>query len=164
VRRGGAVLGICGGYQMLGRTIADPEGIEGAPCHVDGLGLLDIDTVMGPHKRLALSNATHIASGAAVDGYEIHIGETTGADCARAWLHLDGRLEGAASPSGQIMGCYLHGLFAADEFRAAFLKDLGGRSRQTDYQGDVEATLDALADHLETHLDLDVLLALAAKI
>lgn len=164
VRRGGAVLGICGGYQMLGRSIADPDGIEGAPCTVDGLGLLDIETVMGQQKRLALSNATHIASGAPVEGYEIHIGQTTGPDCARAWLRLDGRDEGAASADGKIKGCYLHGLFAADEFRAAFLHALGGQSQQVSYAADVEATLDALADHLETHMDLDALLDHAGQV
>ncbi|MCF6445069.1 cobyric acid synthase [Nereida sp. MMG025] len=161
VRRGGAVLGICGGYQMLGATISDPDGIEGPPRSVEGLGLLDVETVMTPHKRLALSNAVHTDSGAAVEGYEIHLGSTTGPDCDRAWLDLDGRPEGAQSHDGRIKGCYLHGLFSADSFRAAYLKELGGESRQTNYAADVEATLDALADHLETHLDIDALLTLA---
>ena len=161
IRRGGHVLGLCGGYQMLGRTIADPDGIEGAPARVQGLGHLDISTVMTPQKRLALTRATYPATGDAVEGYEIHLGETSGPDCARAWLSVNDRPEGAASRDGRIRGCYLHGLFAADGFRAAFLSELGAAS-DLDYAADVEDTLDALARHLEAHMDLDRLLALAA--
>lgn len=161
VRRGGHVLGICGGYQMLGHEIIDDDGIEGAPARVAGLGLLDVRTVMAPQKRLALSNASYLPSGDAVSGYEIHIGQTDGPDCARAWLSLDGRGEGAASPDGRVMGCYLHGLFAADAFRGAFLADIGTPVTHHDYAQSVTDTLDALADHLETHMDIDTLLALA---
>ena len=125
IRRGGHVLGICCGYQMLGQTIADPDGIEGPARSVAGLGHLDVATVMQPHKRLALSQAVYRATGDKVSGYEIHMGDTTGPDCARAWLSLDGRCEGAASPNGRIMGCYLHGLFSADAFRSAFFAQLG---------------------------------------
>jgi adenosylcobyric acid synthase len=161
VRRGGHVLGICGGYQMLGREIIDDDGIEGAPARVAGLGFLDVRTVMVPQKRLALSNASYLPSGDTVSGYEIHIGQTDGPDCARAWLSLDGRGEGAASPDGRVMGCYLHGLFAADDFRAAFLADIGKPVTHHNYAQSVIDTLDALADHLETHMDIDALLALA---
>ena len=164
VRRGGRVLGICGGYQMLGREIIDDEGLEGAPSRVEGLGLLDIMTVMKPQKRLARSTATYLPTGDAVSGYEIHIGETTGPDCARAWLSLDGRGEGAASAEGRVRGCYLHGLFTADAFRAAYLAELGTALPVTNYASGVEATLDALADHLETHMDIDALLALAGEV
>lgn len=161
VRRGGHVLGICGGYQMLGTEVIDDEGIEGPPSRVAGLGLLDVRTVMVPQKRLALSNATYLPTGDAVSGYEIHIGVTEGPDCERAWLSLDGRHEGAVSADGQIMGCYLHGLFAADAFRAAFLAGIGKPVTHHDYSKSVEDTLDALADHLETHLDIGHLLKLA---
>lgn len=164
VRRGGRVLGICGGYQMLGRRIIDDDGIEGAPARVDGLGLLDIETVMKPHKRLAQSRAVYVPTGDAVTGYEIHIGETTGPDCDRAWLSLDGRGEGAASPDGKIMGCYLHGLFSADAFRTAFLTELGAPVPVTNYAQGVEYTLDSLADHLETNMDIDRLLTLAGDV
>jgi adenosylcobyric acid synthase len=160
VRRGSAVLGICGGYQMLGQEISDPDGIEGAPATVAGLGLLDVVTVMKPEKRLALTRATYTATGDRVTGYEIHLGETTGADCARAWLDVDGRPEGAASADGRIRGCYLHGLFSSDPFRAAYLAELGVAS-DLRFDDQVEATLDALAAHLEHHLDLDLLLTLA---
>ena len=161
VRRGGHVLGICGGYQMLGTEIIDDDGIEGAPSRVAGLGLLDVRTVMAPQKRLALSNATYLHSGDPVSGYEIHIGVTDGPDCARAWLSLDGRGEGAASPDGRVMGCYLHGLFAADAFRDAFLSKIGKPVTRHDYAQSVTDTLDALAEHLETHMDIDTLLTLA---
>lgn len=164
IRRGGHVLGICGGYQMLGQTIADPDGIEGPARSVAGLGHLDVATVMQPHKRLALSQAVYRATGDRVSGYEIHMGDTTGPDCARAWLSLDGRGEGAASPNGRIMGCYLHGLFSADAFRSAFFAQLGKPVAAYGYDAQVEKTLDALADHLEQHLDIDALLTLAGPV
>ncbi len=164
VRRGGRVLGICGGYQMLGKQIIDHDGIEGPACRVDGLGLLDIATTMKPHKRVTLSSATYLPTGDAVTGYEIHIGETTGPACENAWLSLDGRAEGAASADGRVMGCYLHGLFTADAFRTAFLTQLGTPVPEVNYAIGVEQTLDDLADHLEAHLDIDALLALAGDV
>ncbi len=164
VRRGGRVLGICGGYQMLGQRIEDPDGIEGPPSSVPGLGLLDVVTVMKTEKRLALTRGLHIGSGTPVTGYEIHLGATTGPDQARAWLDIGGRGEGAATPDGRVRGCYLHGMFAADAFRAAFLAELGSSAPVGNYGDSVERTLDALADHLETHLDVDRILALAAPV
>ncbi|MBB3712906.1 adenosylcobyric acid synthase [Limimaricola variabilis] len=164
VRRGGRVLGICGGYQMLGHSIADPEGIEGAPGSVEGLGLLDVETVMHPEKRLGLVRG-RLRDGGAIDGYEIHIGETAGPDhTARAWIEIEGRPEGAASADGRVRGCYLHGLFSDDAFRAAFLTELGGRASGASYEAGVETALDALAAHLERHLDIDRLLALAEPV
>lgn len=160
LRRGGRVLGICGGYQMLGRRIEDPEGIEGAPSAVEGLGHLDVVTVMRPRKRLARSAAHHLATGALVEGYEIHLGETTGPDRARGWLSLGGQPEGASSADGLVQGTYLHGLFASDAFRAAYLRDFGAVSDLCHAQA-VEAVLDALAAHLEAHMDLDRLWSLA---
>jgi adenosylcobyric acid synthase len=162
VRRDGRVLGICGGYQMLGRRISDPEGIEGPPVSVEGLGMLEVETVMRPEKRLALTDAHHIASGAPVSGYEIHLGHTTGPDRDRAWLRVGQRSEGAMSASGRIRGTYLHGLFASDSFRAAFLTEMGAGS-ELSYSDTVEDTLDALAAHLETHMDLDLLLSLSRE-
>ncbi len=164
VRRGGTVLGICGGYQMLGRRIADPEGIEGPPAAVDGLGLLDVETVMTAQKRLTRTTARHLASGEAVEGYEIHIGTTTGPDTARPWIDVAGRPEGASSRDGRVQGCYLHGLFAADGFRTAYLGALGVAAGGGGYAVGVEETLDALAAHLEAHLDVDALLGFAATV
>ena len=160
-RRGGAVLGLCGGYQMLGHGIADPEGLEGTPGETMGLGLLNVATLMRPHKRLALVRAVHAASGEPMAGYEIHLGETDGPDRAAPFAIVAGRGEGAMSPSGRIMGSYLHGLFAADGFRAAFLRALGGTADGTSYAAGVEQTLDELATHMEAHLDIAGLLALA---
>ncbi|MDJ0826176.1 MAG: cobyric acid synthase [Rhodobacter sp.] len=160
-RRGGRVLGLCGGYQMLGRVLSDPQGIEGPPGSVPGLGLLDVTTRMQPEKRLALTEAVFVPTGDRVPGYEIHLGETTGPDCARAWLRDGDRLHGAASADGLVMGCYLHGLFASDGFRSAFLRRAGGQPGVTRYEATVEATLDALADHIERNLDLDRLQSLA---
>jgi adenosylcobyric acid synthase len=161
VRRGGRVLGICGGYQMLGRMVRDPAGIEGAAGETPGLGLLAVDTTMRGDKRLSLVAARHAPSGLAVQGYEIHIGVTQGADCARPFAHVDGRAEGAMSADGRIMGSYLHGLFAQDAFRAAFVAGLGAAPSGLAYGARVQATLDALADHLEAHVDVAGLLALA---
>ncbi len=160
-RRGGRVLGLCGGYQMLGQVLADPEGIEGAAGAVPGLGLLDVETVLGREKRLALVDGVHVGSGAAVGGYEIHLGVTTGPDCARPFARIGGRDEGAVSADGRVAGSYLHGLFAADGFRRDWLAALGVTGADTGYEAGVEATLDALADHLEAHLDVAGILALA---
>ena len=160
-RRGGRVLGICGGYQMLGRSVADPEGIEGKPGETPGLGLLDVTTVMTADKRLARVSAIHAATGRAVSGYEIHIGVTDGPDCARPFAHVEGRPEGARSADGRVEGSYLHGLFAEDAFRAAWLAGLGAVAGGVAYGTAVEAVLDRLAAHLETHLDVDGLLAAA---
>ncbi|RVT85517.1 cobyric acid synthase [Rhodobacteraceae bacterium CCMM004] len=164
VRRGGRVLGICGGYQMLGRRIADPQGLEGPRASVPGLGLLDVETVLAPEKTLALRRAVHRPTGLPVEGYEIHLGDTQGPDTARAWLDIDGRPAGAASPDGRIAGVYMHGLFAADAFRAEVLRSLGAVAPAGAYDAGVEAALDALAAHLEASLDIDTLLSLAAEV
>lgn len=162
IRRGGHVLGICGGYQMLGTMIHDPLGIEGPVGSYPGLGLLDITTTMQPEKHLSLTQATYAPTGDAVEGYEIHMGRTDGPDCARAWLTVGHRPEGATNASGRVRGCYLHGLFSADGFRHAFLAELGAQSG-LDYESTVEATLDALAAHMEQHLNIEKILELAAE-
>lgn len=160
VRRGGQVLGICGGYQMLGQSIADPDGIEGAAGSVAGLGLLDVSTHMRAVKRVTQVQATHVPSGTAARGYEIHIGETMGPDCARPQFQIGAQAEGATSPTGQIAGSYLHGLFSDDAFRHAWLA-ARGQTGATGYDASIDATLDALAAHMEQHLNLDALLAAA---
>ncbi len=161
VRRGGQVLGICGGYQMLGRVVRDPLGIEGAAGETPGLGLLDVVTEMTPDKRLTRTRAIHAATGLEVEGYEIHIGRTEGPDRARPFARIDGQPEGAVSVDGRIIGSYLHGLFRADAFRTAFLRRLGAQTSGLAYGAVVEETLDALAAHMEAHLDVAGLLALA---
>lgn len=161
IRRGGRVLGLCGGYQMLGRAVHDPEGIEGAPGSSAGLGLLDVETTMTPEKRLARVEGLHVASGTALSGYEIHIGRTEGPGRARPFARLNGQDEGATSPDGRITGTYLHGVFTADAFRAAFLATLGVGAAGPGYQATLETTLDALAAHMEAHLDVAGLLGLA---
>jgi adenosylcobyric acid synthase len=160
VRRGGHVLGLCGGYQMLGNSIADPDGVDGRPGTVEGLGLLDITTTMSGDKSTTLVSGIHCASGAAVEGYEIHLGRSDGADCARPVLTLDGRGDGASSANGRIQGTYVHGLFAGDMFRKAWLAQFGIVSKLA-YETRIETALDALADHLEAHLDIDQLLKIA---
>ena len=162
LRRGGWLLGLCAGYQMLGRRVADPEGIEGPPGAAEGLGLLDLETVLTTDKALIAVEGQDCLSGEAVRGYEIHVGATTGPAQARPLLDLAGRREGAVSADGRVLGCYLHGLFAADGFRHAFLNRLKERTASgLAYEAQVEQTLDALATHLEDHVDLDGLLAAA---
>lgn len=163
VRRGGHVLGICGGYQMLGRVLNDPHGIEGPAGAVPGLGLLDVTTEMVPKKQLSRVQGLEVESGAPLSGYEIHIGETGGPDNARAWIEIDGKPHGAASADGRIKGCYLHGIFAENAFRTAFLERLGRPIAGMDYAANVETTLDALADHLAQHLDMEAVLRMAQK-
>ena len=167
-RRGGHVIGICGGYQILGRMVHDPDGIEGAAGSEAGLGLLDVETVMGGDKTLRqTAGLAELGGGAAnipVSGYEIHMGETAGPDRDRSWLCLEGGImDGAQSADGRVAGCYLHGLFGSDAFRSAYLAGLAGRVRDgsTDFEAGIEAALDELADHVEACLDLDGLLALA---
>lgn len=160
-RRGGSVLGICGGYQMLGRRVMDPKGIEGPPGTTEGLGLLDVETEMQAEKRLSEVSGRHLITGAALSGYEIHIGRTSGPDVARPFAEVEGRGEGATSRDGRIMGSYLHGMFRDDAFRAAFLGRLGAAVPVWAYDDTIDATLDGLADHLEAHLDVDGILALA---
>ncbi len=160
-RRGGRILGICGGYQMLGHSVSDPEGIEGPAGDTPGLGLLDVTTVMTGDKRLTQVRATHVPSGLGFDGYEIHIGRTTGPDCARPFAQVSGVADGAISADGRVAGSYLHGMFADDGFRAAWLSDMGATPSGASYGDAVDATLDALADHLEASLDVDGILGVA---
>ncbi len=160
-RRGGHVLGVCGGYQMLGHSVADPHGIEGPAGETPGLGLLDVTTVMTEQKTLTRVAAIHAATGQSIEAYEIHIGHTNGPDRARPFALLGGAPEGAVSGDGRVCGSYLHGLFASDGFRKALLAQLGIPASDQSYRVKVEGVLDALADHIETHLDVEGLLALA---
>ncbi|MCW1427480.1 cobyric acid synthase [Novosphingobium sp. JCM 18896] len=161
-RRGGAVLGLCGGYQMLGRRIDDPDGIEGPPGAIEGLGLLDLET------RLAGSKALRQVVGHALDagftGYEMHMGETTGADRARPFARFDdGREDGAISADGRVLGTYVHGLLASADLRRALLGRIGVEGAGVDYQADVDAALDDIAAELERHVDVPALIALARE-
>src|SRR5215467_3486670 len=120
-RRGGHVLGLCGGYQILGRSVSDPEGIEGPAGETIGLGLLDITTIMTPQKSLTRIGAVHVGTNQPIDAYEIHIGRSEGPDCAHPFARIEGKPEGAISTDGRVQGSYLHGLFTSDAFRRAFL-------------------------------------------
>jgi adenosylcobyric acid synthase len=161
VRRGGHVLGLCGGYQMLGRTVADPDGIEGPAGETRGLGLLDVSTVMTLEKSLTRVTAVHAETKQPIDAYEIHIGRTEGPDRTRPFAFVDGAPEGAISRDDRAHGSYLHGLFTSDAFRRDYLARLGFAASHESYGARVESALDALADHIEAHLDVEGILNLA---
>jgi len=160
-RQGGRILGLCGGYQMLGITITDPFGMEGRKETIRGLGLLEVDTVLSSAKRLVETAGIELATGMPVRGYEMHLGSTTGPELERPMLRVVSGGDGCVSRDGRVAGCYLHGLFASDLFRTAFLERLSADSGEVAYEQQIEATLDALADHLERSLDLTALLAAA---
>jgi len=161
-RRGGRILGICAGYQMLGQTVRDPERIEGDRDCSRGLGLLDVETVMTSQKVLRPVEGRHALAGAMFRGYEMHLGETTGPATVRPLLHFsDGQADGAISTDGRIAGCYVHGLFADGAFRAAFLAELGVRSTGEDYSRKVDKALDEVAAVLERSLHIEALTRLA---
>jgi len=160
LRRGGGVIGVCGGYQMLGRVIADPAGIEGPPGSVEGLGLLDVATVLSDEKRLEPVRGD--AGGAPFAGYEMHMGVTTGADCRRPFARLsDGTPDGAMSADGRVIGTYIHALFGDDRQRSAWLTRLGAGPAAIAHDALVETTLDRLAAHIAAHVDIDRLLSLS---
>jgi adenosylcobyric acid synthase len=160
-RRGGTVLGLCGGYQMLGRTIADPGGIEGSPGKCEGLGLIDVETTLSGDKRLEPVRGS-TADGVSFSGYEMHMGVTEGPARARPFARLaGGAAEGAISADGRVLGTYIHGLFADDRQRSAWLARFAAGPTHVVYDASVERVLDALAAHLAAYLDLDCLLKLA---
>jgi adenosylcobyric acid synthase len=163
-RNGDPVLGLCGGYQMLGRHIADPHGIEGPPGEAAGLGLLDVETELTGAKTLTTVTGVSLADNTPFRGYEMHVGRTAGPDAARpVFRFADGRLDGAMSRDGRVAGVYVHGLFTDDAQRHAFVTRLGAKPSSLDYDAHIDATLDRLASHLETYLDLDRLLAIARR-
>jgi adenosylcobyric acid synthase len=159
-RAGKRILGLCAGYQMLGRTIADPAGIEGAPGVCEGLGLLDVDTVLAPTKQLRIEHAVHATSGTPLTGYHMHMGVTSGPDCVRPFAQIGTEGDGAMSADSLVAGTYMHGLFASDPFRHAFLNT----SSDVQQRREVERALDNLARHIGETLNLDYLLSLAAEV
>jgi adenosylcobyric acid synthase len=160
-RAGTRILGLCGGYQMLGRTISDSEGRDGAAARAVGLGLLDVETVMAADKTVTRSSGLSAHYGAAVDGYEIHMGRTIGPDSKRPLVTLDGHGDGAISADGRVEGTYLHGLFGSDAFRHTWLASLGQTPSSFAFGAHVDGALDEIAAALETALDIETLLALA---
>ena len=158
-RRGGLVIGLCGGYQMLGLSVEDPNGIEGNSTRIEGLGLLSVSTIIRGAKSLVKVTGQDAQLGTPISGFEMHIGQTTGPDTHQPWLILDqDRPDGARSKDGRVLGSYIHGIFAEDAFRAAFLSDLrGGKSRSIAYDQQIELTLDQLADHLNQHMSTNTL-------
>lgn len=164
IRAGGHVLGICGGYQMLGTSIADPEGLEGPAGVSPGLGHLALSTRLEGQKTLRFAEASDALSGIPLTGYHMHMGVTQGPDMERPFALVDGVAEGARSADGRIMGTYLHGIFSADAFRRDVLSRLGFTPDPLlDFDAKIDRTLDDLAAHLEAHLDLDQILALSRE-
>ncbi|TAJ91930.1 MAG: cobyric acid synthase [Reyranella sp.] len=160
LRRGGHVLGICGGYQMLGRSIADPAGVEGPATTVPGLGWLDVETVLEGDKVLVETEGASVDGAVPFKGYEMHVGRTTGATGSLLVLS-SGQRDGAVDATGRIAGSYIHGLLTDDRMRRYWLERIGAEPSDLRYEPEVDATLDKLADHLEAYVDCDGLLALA---
>ena len=159
VRRGGRVLGICAGYQMLGKSVEDPQRIEGHRTSCPGLDLLDVHSTMTDEKTLRPVSGMELATGARIAGYEMHLGATSGPGASRPMIRFDdGTFDGAASADGRIAGCHVHGLFADPAFRAAYLATLGARSTGEDHAQRVDAALDEIAAALESALAIDRLL------
>ncbi|HUS95970.1 MAG TPA: cobyric acid synthase [Hyphomicrobiaceae bacterium] len=162
VRRGGYVLGLCGGYQMLGQWISDADGIEGVPGRFPGLGHLDVETWLDADKVVRPVSGRDVHSGASIEGYEIHLGRTEGRDCQRPLFEIDGLAAGASRADGRVAGSYVHGMFGHDRFRAAFLKRISGQTiTPIAYDGVIDETLDRLADHLEAYVDLEMIRKIA---
>jgi adenosylcobyric acid synthase len=163
LRYGGKVIGVCGGFQMLGHSVADPHGVEGAAGDTPGLGLLDMVTTLTRDKRLEqVSGVCAFAADAAVCGYEIHMGVSDGAALATPAFHIGQRPEGAISPDGQLLGTYLHGLFDSADACAALLQWAGLHSdTRIDTAALREASLDRIADAAQPLRD--ALQALAAR-
>jgi adenosylcobyric acid synthase len=159
VRRGGRVLGICAGYQMLGKSVEDPQRIEGHRTSCPGLDLLDVHSTMTAEKTLRPVSGAELATGARIAGYEMHLGATSGPGASRPMIRFDdGTFDGAASADGRIAGCHVHGLFADPAFRAAYLATIGARSTGEDHEQRVDAALDEIAAALESALAIDRLI------
>ncbi len=154
-RTGGRVLGICGGYQMLGRRVIDDHGVDGKTGQAEGLGLLDIETRMTGEKTVKQVDGQCANTGISVSGYEIHVGESSGPDCARPMTRVNGADDGARSPDGLVSGTYVHGLLCGDEYRNRFLGSFTEDRSAYSYTNAVDGALNELADGLETALDIE---------
>ena len=164
LRYGGKVIGICGGFQMLGRAINDPLGLEGPAGESPGLQLLDFRTVLEAEKQLRNTTGSLALENASMSGYEIHAGVSQGRALEKPSAILDGsRADGAISDDGQILGTYVHGLFEAPDACAALLRWAGLRDPQrVDYRGVRERAIERLADSVESHIDMSKILSLVA--
>ncbi len=162
LRYGGKLIGLCGGFQMLGRVLHDPLGLEGEAGSNPGLGLFDMETTLAPHKQLRRVSGKLAFADAVVNGYEIHMGISTGAALQNPALFLENGPEGAITADGKVLGTYLHGLFDHPEACAALLSWAGLNDPEAsfDYSKVREAGFDRLADALEAHLDWGKLNAL----
>ncbi len=159
VRRGGHVIGLCGGYQMLGNNISDPHGVEGRAERIDGLGLLDITTTLEGDKTVSICAGRDSRNALPLNGYEIHMGQTKGADCSRPLVIIDKEdgvsvPDGAISASGLVYGTYMHGLFANDEWRQSYFASMGKQVGTIAFDDAIETELNALADHLASHMNM----------
>ncbi len=162
VRRGGRLLGICAGYQMLGSAIHDPLCIEGPQQSIPGLGLMGVVTIMEPRKVLRDVSGVEMHTGARIHGYEMHLGSVSGSN-GRPMVHFDdGTYDGAVSADGRIAGCHVHGLFQSTEYRAALLASLGAQSARNDHSSRVHAALDEIAATLEEVLDVDAMVRIGS--
>ncbi len=158
LRYGGKLIGICGGFQMLGQTVHDPLGVEGGSGSCDGLGLLELETTLAAEKQLRNVSGKLLIGDVTVSGYEIHAGVTSGLALGHPVINLGDRVEGAISQDGQVLGTYLHGLFESSEACMELLKWAGlSDAKKQDYHGLRESAIERLADAVEIHLNTDKL-------
>jgi adenosylcobyric acid synthase len=164
VRRGGRVLGICAGYQMLGKMVRDPLGIEGSTPFATGIGLLDIETTMSGQKTLRRVSGLEATTAERIDGYEMHLGISTGPATQRPMVRFDnGSLDGAVSENGRVAGCHVHGLFNSSAYRTALLESIGARSSGEDHSVTVDAALDEVSATLERALNIEALMQIGQR-
>lgn len=165
-KKGGIIIGLCGGYQMLGKMIHDPEKIESSQSKCQGLGLLDITTIMKKDKIVNKVSGRHIQTDSSINGYEIHLGQTEGPDCSQPLFYLNGRFDGATSMDKRVYGTYLHGFFHNKELIQWLYRLLNkeiGNSQIIDYEKHLNKNLDNLSDHLEKCIDWEQVLKTSKK-
>lgn len=158
--KGKHVLGICAGFQILGKEVNDPNGIESTQKKVEGLGLLDISTFMQDTKKIVKVSALHLESRLKFDGFEIHLGKTFGPDCENPFSKINGRSDGAISKNGLVMGSYVHGMFKNNLFRSFFLNKILGIQSNYNYQENLDKALDEFSRLIDKNIQVNKLLNL----
>ena len=158
LRRKKYILGICGGYQMLGKEIFDEKLIESKKKKILGLGLLNVTTEMKNKKKTVKVSASHSESGISFTGYEIHVGETKGEDCYKPFCFINQKKDGAISKDGLVMGSYIHGMFENNNFRSFFIRKILGINSMINYKNQLNQNLNEFANFIQMETQISDLL------